>query len=134
MHARAWAEAVLRVPYRTARWPFVVVEQHLLPVVLDDDAPARLAYQHLLIGCDRAAARVLRDAAVARAVDRLHHRHTVTRYALARRQRGRDRHSAAVLERHRIEFLERQRRTRIAHPGSDHRGVPGGSSAPLSAG
>ncbi|WZU35943.1 hypothetical protein Rruber_05456 (plasmid) [Rhodococcus ruber] len=114
MHAKDLAGAVLRVHYRTVRWPFVVIEHQLLPAVLEDDAPARLAYQRVLIECDQVAARVLHDVAVARAVDRLSRRHAATRYAIARRQRGKDRHSAAILERHRSVFLERQRRTRTA--------------------
>ncbi|MGU3586860.1 hypothetical protein ACLBYD_27350 [Rhodococcus sp. C26F] len=100
--------ALLRANYRLLRGPFELAERHLLPAVLDETAPTRLAYQRLLIGCDQAAAQLLHDESAARAARRLHRHHMSTRYRIARRQYDTDHHHARVLARHRARFLARQ--------------------------
>ncbi|WP_189637440.1 hypothetical protein [Rhodococcus rhodochrous] len=102
------ARALLRANYRLLREPFVLAERHLLPAVLDDTAPTRLAYQRLLIDCDRVAARLLRDESAARAARQLQRRHMSTRYGIARRQHAADHHRARVLAWHRARFLAGQ--------------------------
>ncbi|MFD6059625.1 hypothetical protein [Rhodococcus wratislaviensis] len=56
---------VLRLNCRLARLPLQLVDDVAM-VHLDRQAPARLAYQRFLIGCDRTAAYLLNDETAAR--------------------------------------------------------------------
>ncbi|ABG99415.1 hypothetical protein RHA1_ro08371 (plasmid) [Rhodococcus jostii RHA1] len=107
------ARTLLRVQYEIVRAPMSVLDQSVLPVVFDDGAPARLACEHLLVGCDRAAARWLADTPASARADRLRRRSAPTRYALARGSRRTHLATDAVLARHRARFEQRRRHTAI---------------------
>ncbi|MFC9553931.1 hypothetical protein ACFTWF_24110 [Rhodococcus sp. NPDC056960] len=84
------AQALGRPHYRLARIPFDLFEDTVMPVLFDNGAPARLAYQWVLIECDNAAAVLLDDAAAvllddaaaATHAQRLRQRSTAVGYAL----------------------------------------------------
>jgi len=50
------ARALGRLQYRLARIPFDLFEDTVMPVLFDNEAPARLAYEWVLIECDNPAA------------------------------------------------------------------------------
>ncbi|MFE5703700.1 hypothetical protein [Rhodococcus koreensis] len=104
------ARALGRLQYRLARIPFDLFDDTVMPVLFANRAPARLAYQWVLIECDNAAAVLLDDAAAAAHAQLLRQRSAAARYALARRQRQSLRDTdAAALERHRALFRARHR-------------------------
>jgi hypothetical protein len=81
-----------------------------MPVLFDDGVPARLAYEWVLIECDKAAAMLFDDDSATAHARMLRQRSTSVRYTIARRQRQilRNTHTAA-LERQRARFRERHR-------------------------
>ena len=110
MGVAAAARALGRLQYRLTRVPFQLFHDTVMPALFDGDAPARLAYEWVLIECDKAAAVLFDDKTAAAHAQVLRQRSAAVRYALARRQRQ-SRHAtdAVVLERHRARFLERHR-------------------------
>jgi hypothetical protein len=102
------ARALGRLQYRLARVPFHLFDDTVMPVLFDEAAPARLAFEWVLILCDEAAA-VLFDDDSAAAHTQLLRRVAAVRYAPARRQRHIIGDTDAVLERHRARFRARHR-------------------------
>ncbi|WP_373418933.1 hypothetical protein [Rhodococcus opacus] len=78
---------------------------------LDERASTRLAYEQLLIDCDRLAARLLDDVAAARRADDLNrHRHTtLVRTVLARESHQRRLRGVRLLDEQRERFQRRRR-------------------------
>lgn len=106
--------AVLRFNYRLARIPLQLIDDVALSP-LDEQAPARLAYEQFLIACDRTAAALLNDEnAAARAADL--RRHTAAVRMMIAREQHRIQHRGVIL-------LDRQRarlaRRRERGPGTD---------------
>lgn len=99
--------AVLRLQYRVARIPLDLVDTAVAEVFADD-ASARLAYDRLLIGCDRAAAHWLADPTAAARAHRREQRSAPARYALARRHQQLQSDTDLVLARHRARFEQRR--------------------------
>ncbi|GAA4481133.1 hypothetical protein GCM10023094_28780 [Rhodococcus olei] len=108
---RSAARLALRFQYRVARLPFHLLHIAVLEPILDDSAPTRLAYERLLIDCDRTVARLLADGAAADRAERLRRRSAPARYTIARRHRQIQSDTDAVLDRHRARFEERRRHT-----------------------
>lgn len=102
-------EAVLRTQYRVLRTPLAMLEQHL-PHHLEQGSAVYSVCRQVLITCDRTAAHLLHDGAVARAADRCEHHRSADRESHARNQCDRDLRNAAVLDEHRRRFLDRQYR------------------------
>ncbi|MDF3313371.1 hypothetical protein P3H15_51655 [Rhodococcus sp. T2V] len=44
--------AGVRAAYRLVRFPIHLVDDVVLPVIFDEDAPVRRAYEMFLLGCD----------------------------------------------------------------------------------
>ncbi|MGW5153494.1 hypothetical protein [Rhodococcus koreensis] len=104
----AAARALMRAAYRLVRVPFQLVDDLVLPVLLDVEAPVRREYGNFLLGCDGAAAYVLADdTAVVGAV--FLRRRSTSRSASARHPH-RIRAEEVVMEQHRARFRERRRR------------------------
>ena len=104
------ARALGRLQYRLARIPFDLFEDTVMPVLFDNEAPARLAYEWVLIECDEAAAVLFDDQSAAAHAQMLRRRSAAVRYAIARGQRQALRDAdVVVLERHRARFRERHR-------------------------
>ena len=78
--------------------------------LLASSAPARLAYEWVLIECDEAAAVLFDDQSAASHAQMLRRRGAAVRYASARRHRQLLRDTEATLERHRARFLARHRK------------------------
>ncbi|MBC2644457.1 MULTISPECIES: hypothetical protein [unclassified Rhodococcus (in: high G+C Gram-positive bacteria)] len=112
MRALGAARAAVRVPYELLRVPMSVLDEAVLPIVFDDGAPVRLACEHLLVGCDRAAARWLADPTAAARANRMRRRSATVRYAIARDRRRSLIDTDSVLARHRARF-ERRRHAAI---------------------
>ncbi|WP_252190315.1 MULTISPECIES: hypothetical protein [unclassified Rhodococcus (in: high G+C Gram-positive bacteria)] len=102
MTAADAVRTMMRVPYELVRVPALVLDEAVLPAFFDADAdaPARLACEHLLVGCDRADARWLADGAAAARADRLRRRSAPVRYAIACHLRQDHVATDAVLARH----------------------------------
>ena len=110
MGVAAAARALGRLQYRFARIPFHLVDDTVMPLFFDDAAPARLAYEWVLIECDEAAAILFDDDFAATHAQMLRRRSAAVRYAIARGQRQALRDTdVVVLERHRARFRERHR-------------------------
>ncbi|NMM85625.1 hypothetical protein B2J88_14805 [Rhodococcus sp. SRB_17] len=101
---------VMRTGYRMIRIPLRCIDEQILPTFLDETAHARLAYQRLLIECDRIAAAVLDDPSAAALAARVDQRNAVVRYGIARHQRQIQCETDAVLAGHRARFLRSQHR------------------------
>ncbi|EHI43409.1 hypothetical protein OPAG_09217 [Rhodococcus opacus PD630] len=76
--------ALLRVNYRLLRIPLQLAEDVGM-AYLDEQAPARLAYEGLLLQCDRAAAYLLDDEYAAARVGELRRHRAAVRLRIARR-------------------------------------------------
>ena len=110
MGVAAVARALGRLQYRLARVPFQLFDDTVMPALFDDAAPARLAYEWVLIECDEAAAVLFDDQSAASHAQMLRRRGAAVRYASARRHRQLLRDTEATLERHRARFLARHRK------------------------
>ncbi|PBC47259.1 hypothetical protein [Rhodococcus sp. ACPA1] len=109
----AAAQALLRATYRLVRFPFHLVDDVVLPVIFDEQAPVRRAYGRFLLGCDGAAAYLLADdTAVVRAVF-LRGRSAAFHDAITRHPSSLHTESDAVMMHHRARFRERRSAT---HP------------------
>ncbi|CAG7633547.1 hypothetical protein SIM91_44055 [Rhodococcus opacus] len=101
--------ALARLNYRLLRIPLQVIEDRGMSRI-DERAPARLAFEHFLIDCDRAAAHLLGDEnAAARAADLRRHTTTV-RFTIAHQQERIYRERLMALAQQRARFNERRRR------------------------
>ncbi|EHI43485.1 hypothetical protein OPAG_08988 [Rhodococcus opacus PD630] len=100
--------ALLRVNYRLLRIPLQLAEDVGM-AYLDEQAPARLAYEELLLQCDRAAAYLLDDEYAAARVGELRRHRAAVRLRIARRHQRVDAESAALLDLQRVRFERRQR-------------------------
>lgn len=94
---RTTARGVIRAGYRLVRLPWHCIDTQVLPTFLDERSPVKLAYERLLIGCDRIAATVLDDESAAAHALRIDQRSTIIRYGIARHQRQIQRETDAVL-------------------------------------
>lgn len=111
MGVAAAARGVGRLQYRLARVPFDLFNDAIMPVLFDNGAAARLAYDWVLIECDKTAAILFDDDSAAAHAQLLRQRSAATRYAIARRQRQILRDTEIVaLDRHRARFRERRRK------------------------
>ncbi len=52
MGPSAGVRALVRAAYRLVRFPFHLVDDVVLPVIFDEDAPVRRAYGKFLLDCD----------------------------------------------------------------------------------
>nr|WP_037202901.1 hypothetical protein [Rhodococcus opacus] len=100
--------AILRFHYHLARLPLHAAERVVLSR-LDERASTRLAYEQLLIDCDRLAARLLDDVAAARRADDLNRHTTLVRTVLARESHQRQRRGVRLLDEQRERFQRRRR-------------------------
>ncbi|MDV6271634.1 hypothetical protein [Rhodococcus globerulus] len=103
------ARALMRGGYRILRCPLNRIDRYVVPVFVAEDAPANLAYQRFLIGCDRIAAQALDDRSAAAHAVRVDRRSAVIRYAIARHRHEIQRETDALLAGHRARFLRSQR-------------------------
>ncbi|MEN0136273.1 MAG: hypothetical protein AAGC80_14065 [Rhodococcus sp. (in: high G+C Gram-positive bacteria)] len=100
--------ALLRVNYRLARLPLRLFED-VAVTRLDEHEPIRLAYEQILIECDRAAAYLLNDEdAAVRAAD-LTRRTASVRLQIAREHHRVQRRGVILLDEQRERFRRRRR-------------------------
>ncbi len=110
----------MRAAYRLVRFPFRLVDDVVLPVIFDEDAPVRRAYGQFLRDCDSAAVYLLADdTATVRAT--LLRRRSAFRDAIARHPSSIHTESEVVMEHHRARFRERRRAT---HPPGNSTTLP----------
>ncbi|MFF0816686.1 hypothetical protein ACFYVR_16265 [Rhodococcus sp. NPDC003318] len=103
-----------RFGYRTARVPLEVIDQvgvHRL----DPTAPLRLLYEQALVGCDRAAAHVLRDDLAAERARALYARTAPARFEVARDRRRTRQHLQTRARIETIGMRERREMLRRRH-------------------
>ncbi|MDT2009734.1 hypothetical protein FXW78_49020 [Rhodococcus opacus] len=105
--------ALLRVNYRLARLPLQLVEDVAVSR-LDEQEPMRLAYEQILIDCDRAAGYLLNDENAARRAADLKRRTASVRLLIAREHHHVQHRGVILLDEQRERF--RQRRQRDAGP------------------
>lgn len=101
--------ALLRVNYRLARLPLQLVED-VAVARLDEQAPIRLAYEQILIECDRAAAYLLGDRTAARRATELTRRTASVRLLIAREHHRVQHRGVVLLDDQRERFLQRRQR------------------------
>ncbi|QYB07779.1 hypothetical protein I1A62_10345 [Rhodococcus sp. USK10] len=106
---------LLRMNYQLLRIPLQFVEDIAI-TQFDERAPARLAYEQLLIRCDRAAAHFLDDENADGRAAELHRRTTAVRVGIARRQQQADAESATLLDLQRARFHQRRQPRRATDP------------------
>ncbi|AII03179.1 hypothetical protein OYT95_35120 [Rhodococcus sp. JS3073] len=106
---------LLRINYQLLRMPLQFVE-HIAIRQLDEQAPARLAYEQLLIRCDRAAGYLLEDENAHGRAAALHRHTTAVRVGIARRHRRVDAESATLLDLQRARFHRRRQPRRNTDP------------------
>lgn len=101
----AAARALTRAAYRLVRFQFHLVDDVVLPVIFDEQAPVRRVYGKFLLDCDGAAAHLLADdtAAVRAAF----------RDAIARHPSSIHIESDVAMMHHRARFRERRG---VTHP------------------
>ncbi|KAF0957399.1 hypothetical protein [Rhodococcus sp. T7] len=97
--------ALARLNYRVLRVPLQVIEDRGMSRI-DEQSPTRLAFEHFLIDCDRAAAHLLGDERAAARAAALRNRTLTVRFAIAQRIH-RDR--LILLDQQRARFHERRR-------------------------
>ncbi|ABG98728.1 MULTISPECIES: hypothetical protein [Rhodococcus] len=102
------AQALGRLQHRLAPIPLDLFDDTVMPVLFDKGAPARLAYDWVLIECDKRRRGSVRRRFRSRPCT-LRQRSAAVRYALARRQRQILRDTDAALERHRALLRARHR-------------------------
>ena len=107
----AAARALIRAAYRLVRFPFHLVDDVALPVIFDEQAPARRAYGKFLLDCDSAAAYLLADDTATVRATLLRRRSAAFRDAIARHPSSIHTESEVVMEHHRARFRERRRAT-----------------------
>ncbi|TQC42487.1 hypothetical protein EEB14_48565 [Rhodococcus sp. WS4] len=107
----AAARALIRAAYRLVRFPFHVVDDVVLPMVFDAEAPMRRAYGQFLLDCDGAAAYLLADDTAAVHAAFFRRRVAAFHYAIARQPTSIPAESDVVMEHHRARFRERRRAT-----------------------
>ncbi|MFD7012013.1 hypothetical protein [Rhodococcus jostii] len=106
---------LLRINYQLLRIPLQFVE-HIAITQLDERAPARLAYEQLLIQCDRAAGYFLDDENANGRAAELHRHTTAVRAGIARRHRRVDAESATLLDLQPARFHRRRQPRRNTDP------------------
>ncbi|MBC2638277.1 hypothetical protein H5400_05090 [Rhodococcus wratislaviensis] len=98
----------LRINYQLLRIPLQLVGR-IATTQLDEQAPSRLAYEQLLIRCDRAAAYLLDDEDADDRAAELDRHTAAVRVAITRRQQQVDAESATLLDLQRARFHQRRR-------------------------
>ncbi|MFC9767592.1 hypothetical protein [Rhodococcus jostii] len=106
---------LLRINYQLLRIPLQFVE-HIAITQLDEQAPTRLAYEQLLIQCDRAAGYFLGDENANGRAAELHRHTTAVQAGIARRHRRVDAESATLLDLQRARFHRRRQPRRNTDP------------------
>jgi hypothetical protein len=104
------AKVAARFGYRLIRLPLQLVDDLVLPRALGADDPLRLAFDRVLIGCDRIAVRLLDDPTAVRRAAELCERSAATDLSIARYHRRLQQEADARLARHRALFREKQLR------------------------
>lgn len=99
--------ALLRVNYRLARLPLQLFEDVAVSR-LDEQEPVRLAYEQILIDCDRAAAYLLNDENAARRAAELERRTMSVRLLIAREHHRVQRRGVILLDEQRERFHQRR--------------------------
>jgi hypothetical protein len=99
--------ALLRVNYRLARLPLQLVED-VAVARLDEQAPIRLAYEQILIECDRAAAYLLSDRKAANRATELTRRTASVRLLIAREHHRVQHRGVVLLDEQRERFHQRR--------------------------
>ncbi|MCQ4120754.1 hypothetical protein [Rhodococcus tibetensis] len=99
--------AFLRVNYRLARLSLQLLEDVAVSR-LDERGPIRIAYEQILIDCDRAAAYLLSDEDAARRAGELRRRTAVVRLPIAREHHGPQRCGVISLDEQRGRFHQRR--------------------------
>jgi hypothetical protein len=107
----AVARALIRAAYRLVRFPFHLVDDVVLPVIFDEDAPVKRAYGKFLLDCDGAAAYLLADDTATVHAAFLRRRSAAFHQAIARHPSSIHTESEVVMEHHRARFRERRRAT-----------------------
>jgi hypothetical protein len=107
----AVARVLMRAAYRLVRFPLHLVDDVVLPVIFDEQAPVRRAYGKFLLDCDGAAAYLLADDTAMVRAALLHQRSAAVRYAIARHPSSIHTESDVVMVHHRARFRERRRTT-----------------------
>lgn len=104
---RGTTMSLLRINYRLSRIPLRFIEAVLTR--FDEQAPIRLAYEEVLIECDRAAAQLLGDQDADRRATELHRHTAAVREAITRANSRRDHHGLILLDEQRDRFHRRRR-------------------------
>ena len=111
----------MRAAYRLVRFPFHLVDDVVLPVIFDEQAPVRRAYGQFLLDCDDAAAYLLADDTATVRAAFLRRRSAAFRDAIARHPSSIRTESEVVMENHRARFRQRRRAT---HPPGNSTTLP----------
>ncbi|PBC39145.1 hypothetical protein CJ179_37885 [Rhodococcus sp. ACS1] len=120
----AVARALIRAASRLVRFPFHLVDDVVLPVIFDEQAPVRRAYGKFLLDCDGAAAYLLADDTAAVHATFLRRRSAAFQDAIARHPSNIHTETDVVMVHHRARFRERRRAT---HPATHQPSRPGNS-------
>ncbi|PBC39627.1 hypothetical protein CJ179_37195 [Rhodococcus sp. ACS1] len=107
----AAARALIRATYRLVRFPFHLVDEVVLPVIFDEQAPVRRAYGKFLLDCDGAVAYLLADDTATVRATFLRGRSAAFHDAIARHPSSIHTESDVVMVHHRARFRERRRAT-----------------------
>jgi len=105
------ARALIRAAYRLVRFPFHLIDEVVLPVIFDEQAPVRRAYGKFLLDCDGAAAYLLADDTAAVHAAFLRRRSAAFHDAITRHPSSLHTESDVVMMHHRARFRERRRAT-----------------------
>ncbi|RZL75095.1 MAG: hypothetical protein EOP32_32210 [Rhodococcus sp. (in: high G+C Gram-positive bacteria)] len=109
----AVARVLIRAAYRLVRFPFHLVDDVVLPVIFNEQAPVRRSYGKFLLNCDGAAAYLLADDTAAVRAAFLRGGSAAFHDAIARHPSSIHTESDVVMVHHRARFRERRRAT---HP------------------
>ncbi|MGW5153574.1 hypothetical protein [Rhodococcus koreensis] len=121
----AGVRALMRAAYRLVRFPFHLVDDVVLPVVFDEQAPVRRAYGKFLRDCDAAAVYLLADDTATVRAALLRRRSAAFQHAIARHPSSIHIEPEVVMFHHRARF--RKRRGTTYAPGSPTTRPPGNS-------
>lgn len=113
----------MRAAYRLVRFPFHLVDDVVLPVIFDEEAPVSQAYGKFLLDCDSAAAYLLADDSATVRATFLRRRSAAFQHAVARHPSSIQTESEVVMFRHRARF--RERRGATYHPAAQQPSRPG---------
>ncbi len=91
----------MRAAYRLVRFPFHLVDDVVLPVIFDEQAPVRRAYGKFFLDCDGAAAYLLADDTSAVHASFLRRRSAAFHDAIARHPSSIHTEADVVMEHHR---------------------------------